>query len=360
MSTLIIDHYIIRRFLGVLGLGLALFISIYLIVDIIEHLDSFIDKGAPALAIIRYYLYYLPFIVVLILPVAMLLSSLFSIGLLARHGELVALKASGISLYRILLPLFGLSLAISFLCLMLGEIVVPFSNQQKERIKRVEMEKRPPRNTGQRRDIYLQDTPNRIVHARLYLAKKKTAKDVLIQDYAKNVLVKRTDAEEMAWEEGGWILKNAYVRTFTENEERLCRYEKIERPGLRILPQDLAKRQRDPEEMGFWELKRYIDRVRKGGGGYKRWLVDLHMKVSFPFANFIIVLFGAPLASNPRRSGVAVGFVISFIICFIYWGILQAGIAMGHNGLLPPLLAAWIGNLGFGLAGLAILIKARK
>lgn len=357
---LTIDRYLIRRFLGALGFGLITFTSIYLVVDIIEHLDNFIDKGASISAIIKYYLYYLPFIVVLILPVAMLLASLFSVGLLARHRELVALKSSGMSLYRVLLPLFTLALVISFVSLGIGEIVVPYSNQQRQRIKRVEVEKRPLENQKQRNNVYTRDIYGRIVYAQLYIPQEKVARNVLIQEYNGDVLIRRTDAMEMVWKDGRWILKKVYIRTFVEGEEKMNYREQMERSDLSLFPADLAKQQKDPEEMSFRELRDYIDRVRKIGGEYKRWLVDLHMKISFPFANFIMVLFGAPLASNLKRGGMVVGFVISFLICFLYWGVLQAGVTVGRSGLLPPLLAAWIGNLIFGLAGILILTKVRK
>ncbi len=112
--------------------------------------------------------------------------------------------------------------------------------------------------------------------------------------------------------------------------------------------------------MGFFELYDYISRVKRGGGEAQKEMVDLFLKISFPFANLIIILFGAPLASNPRRSGAAFGFGVSLMICFLYWGFIQLGRALGHHGTLHPFLSAWLANLVFGGIGGILLWKTPK
>ena len=100
---------------------------------------------------------------------------------------------------------------------------------------------------------------------------------------------------------------------------------------------------------------------RSGSGGDPdRWLVDLYLKIAFPFANFIIVLFGASLSSRKTRSGPAISFGISLLICFLYFGIIKTGQALGHNGTLSPMLAAWIGNIIFGSAAVFIFFRMSK
>jgi len=112
--------------------------------------------------------------------------------------------------------------------------------------------------------------------------------------------------------------------------------------------------------MSYWELKQFINNIRRNGGNPDRWLVDLYLKIAFPFANFIILLFGAPLASRKTRSGPAVSFGISLFICFLYFGIIKVAQTFGHNGTLPPFIAAWLGNIIFGIGAVYILFKMRK
>jgi len=356
----ILDKHISRQFSTALAFSLLAFLIIFVVVDLIEHLDTFIDKEASALLVIKYYLYFTPFIILLTLPVAMLLASLFSVSSLSRHNELMAMKAVGISLYRILLPLFRLALAVSLFSLLLGEILVPFTNQQKAHIYSHQIKGRSAQPERIRRNIYLQGTGGRIYYIREYDDRKKVAKGVSIQKYKEGWLTTRIDAQEMIWEGGGWTLKDGLVRDFVEEEEKATPFERLRRPELEETPQDLLRRQKDPEEMHFFELRDYIRRIQRSGGEVQREQVDLYLKIAFPFANLIIVLFGAPLASHPRRSGAAVSFAISLFICFVYYSFLRLGQALGYKGSLSPLLAAWMGNVLFGAAGVTVLVKAKK
>jgi lipopolysaccharide export LptBFGC system permease protein LptF len=150
------------------------------------------------------------------------------------------------------------------------------------------------------------------------------------------------------------------VREFNGEQEQVMAFEQLQGTELDERPENFERRQKRPEEMDYWQLRDYIRRVERSGGEAQREKVDLFLKIAFPFASFIIVLFGAPLASNPRRSGAAVSFGISLFICFIYYSVLRLGQAWGYKGSLPPALAAWLGNILFGAAGVVVLWKAKK
>jgi lipopolysaccharide export system permease protein len=112
--------------------------------------------------------------------------------------------------------------------------------------------------------------------------------------------------------------------------------------------------------MNFQELYSYVKTKRKSGVEVSKELVQLHMKIAFPLASFIIVLFGAPIAALPRRSGLAFSFGATLIISFVYYVLLKFGQSLGYNEKLPPALAAWTGNIIFGVLGLVILFRSRK
>ena len=118
--------------------------------------------------------------------------------------------------------------------------------------------------------------------------------------------------------------------------------------------------QKKPEEMSYSELEIFVKDMRKIGAVVRKWVVELHLKISYPFANFVIILFGAPIAAQKRRSGSAVGIGISLLVCFIYFLFIRTGQVLGHQGTLDPWLGAWIGNIVFGFAGIYTMIKARK
>ncbi|RME61935.1 MAG: LptF/LptG family permease, partial [Alphaproteobacteria bacterium] len=140
----------------------------FIVVDLIGYLDKFLDRDVSKILIIKYYAYYLPYIVVLSLPVAMLLASLFSVGQMTRYNEIVAQLAAGISLFRILLPIFGLGLFISVVTLYVGERIVPFTNQHKLDIYNTYIDKSRPHAAKRNKDIYMQVARNQWLNIGYY------------------------------------------------------------------------------------------------------------------------------------------------------------------------------------------------
>jgi lipopolysaccharide export LptBFGC system permease protein LptF len=130
--------------------------------------------------------------------------------------------------------------------------------------------------------------------------------------------------------------------------------------GLAERPSDFAQEKRDPKEMDFLELGRYIGRLRASGARIANYLVDLHMKLSFPLINFIVVLIGAAVATRLRLQSAALGFGLSIAIAFVYYAFMRAGQAFGHSGVLPPYAAAWIGDVVFGSVGLTMMWRAQR
>ena len=356
----ILDRYISRRFLSILLFALIAFIAIFVIVDLVERLDAFIDRRVPKTVIIQFYIYYMPYIIVLTLPIAMLLASLFSIGNLARQNEIVAMKSSGISLYRILAPIFIIAFAISWGALAFGEKVVPEASARRAQIIDEYLEKHRAAWRKRIKDIYMTDSLGRKISMKYYDAARDVGYTVSIRTLAGDSLLHRIDARKMTWEDSVWVLHNGSERTFPENPQKTRLFVRKVLADENLRPQDFRKILKQPEEMSFKELKAFIEEVKKNGGRPERWLVDLYLKIAVPFANFIIVLFGAPLSSPKRRSGTATGFGISLAICFIYFGIVKFTQTLGHNGHLPPMLAAWLANIIFAVAGVVVLIKAPK
>jgi len=357
----ILDNYLSRNFLGTLGFALVAFSVIYIVIDAVGFMDKFIDQHVSFFIVAKYYLFYLPYIITLTLPVATLLASLFSVGQLARYNELVAMQASGLSMYKILAPLLVLGIIISLIAAYVGERFVPYTNQKKKEVHQTYVDKIKKTNADlPTQDISLQIDEHRWLLIGFFEVTDSTAFQVSVQNYRNNALVKRIDAPRMHWTNDGWRLVNGYARQFQNQQETAQAFTELDLTDLRFRPQDVARVQKKAEEMSYWELKDFIKEVRRTGGNPDRWLVDLYLKLAFPFANFVIILFGGPLASRKTRSGTALSFGISLFICFLYFGIIKVGQSLGHNGTLPPLFAAWMGNIFFGLGAIYILVKSSR
>jgi len=356
----LLDRYIARRFLSNLLFSLIAFICIFVIVDLIERLSDFIDKQVPLLIVAAYYFYYLPFIIVLTLPVGMLLASMFAMGQLSRYHELAAMQSSGISFYRIVAPLLGIGLLVSVGMWFFGERVMTVGNQRKSEINQIYIQRLPRSLPSRLANLYLQESDHRRVFIGFFNPQNATANKISLQTYDGIFVVKRLDAAHLRWTGKHWELTQGYQRVFGAEGEIATPFDTLRVEDLSFTPEVLAKVQKAPEEMSYAELKEFIAEVARNGGDPARWEVDLYLKISFPLANFIIVLFGAPLAAGRVRSGGAVGVAMSLIICFLYFGSVKTGQSMGQSGTLNPIIGAWAANVLFLLAGLVVLLKARK
>ncbi len=356
----ILDRYILRRFTAILSFALFAFICVFLIVDSIERLDVYIDEKVPALVVLQLYVYYLPYIIVLALPIAMLLASLFSVGTMARQNEIVAMSASGVSLYRTLAPLFVLAFLISAGAYGFGEYVLPQASSRRAELIDQYIEKRREAWRKRITNVFMRDSLNRLISMRSFQAAQKTGHMVSIRQFDGLNLRYRLDSRTMVWEDSVWVLREGVERTFNGEQETVRTFARMVLQNENLRPQDFSQVLKRPEEMSFAELKAFIEEVRLNGGDPNNWLVDLYHKIAIPFANFIIVLFGAPLASPKRRSGGATGFGISLGVCFFYFGIVKISQSFGQNGVLPPLFAAWFANGLFAAWGLFILLRTQK
>jgi len=354
----ILSRYIFRNFLFWLVLSTIGFLSLFVIVDLIDHLDNFIDrKAASPMLVVQYYLYSLPYNAMLCLPIAMLLSTLFTLGGLAKNNEILAMKASGITLYRIFAPILVFAFAVSGMMFLTGEFLMPVANERKEEI----WEKtRGKTRVGNQQNVILQDVDGQVVFAGYYDAQQRAARNVSIERYSASSLLRRIVGKRMGWAGEGWLVEAGELWEFEVEDGRATQFDTLRVTSLTLLPSDFERRQKDPEEMSYWELQQYIERVHRNGGDASRWLVDLYLKISFPLINFIIVLFGAPVSTGTRRTGKALNFGIGVFVSFVYYGFIKSGQALGRNGLLHPIPAAWMANvLFFGLA-VFLLIRARK
>ena len=358
--TRILDKYILRRFCATLGYTIVAFVFIVIFVDMVGNLGKFIDRDVPQIVILKYYSFYVPYILVLALPIAMLLASLFSVGQMAKYNELTAIRSAGISLTRILLPVFLASVFISALAIGIGEMVVPPANQRKTNITNQYLESGRSRSPTSVTDIFWRDKTNRRLFIGRYETRTKTAHKISIQTLDGNQIVERIDAPEMRWQDSTWVLLRGYRRTFSNKQEKAEPFEELSDDNIDIKPEKLAESKIAPEDMSFQELRVFTDEVLRNGGDPNRWLVDLHFKLSIPFANFIMVLFGAPLASRKRNSNAVFGFIISLLVCFLYYGSNTLVKTLGQNGDFPPLFAAWVTNLVFFVCGLLVLFFSRK
>ncbi len=355
----ILDRYLLREFLAYLAMGVVAFLGIFVVVDVFEKIDKFVDNKTPLTTILRFYLYYLPFVLQQILPVAMLLASLMALGRFARQHELTAMLMAGVSLRRAFAAVFALALAVSALASWFEQSIIPEANYRREEIYNVEIRGRPPARESRLRNIRYIGAGGRIYLINSFDPKQNLMRGVVIQEFLGSSLRRRLDASTATWQLGAWQLNRVTERLF-DGDALTTGYHAQLLLSAAETPEDFAKETRKPDQMGFGELRRWIRRLKLSGSDATQYVVDMHAKVAFPLINFITVLVGASLSTRVRRGGMALGFGLSLAISFLYYCALRAGQALGHGGALPPVVAAWSANLVFAGIGLWLFRRAER
>ncbi len=358
-----LDTYILKQFILTTLFGLITFMAIFVIIDLMENLDDFLDNNVTNDIIIQYYIAFLPEIIKLMTPVAVLLGSLFTTGKLATNNELTAMKAGGMSLYRYMLPIMAVTILISGASVYFNGWIVPYANQHKFSIERKFLHK--SLGSSARTNIYLQDGQKRIVYIAFFDGTSNMGTRASIQEFTTSSLLsisQRWDGLQLLWDstDQRWTMRNGQYRVTKFKGERVEKFDSYTFSDLTFTPKDIIKKVEKPEEMNYTELGEFIKRQQSSGNNAARWLVDYHSKVAFPFASVIVVLFGIPFSFAKRRGGIAIQVGISAAVVFIYMVFMKISGVFGYNGDLDPLLTAWMANIIFFTAGVINMLRVNK
>ncbi len=352
----LVHRTILRNFLGILGRTLTAALILFTLVDLLDHLGSFLDNGASTLVILRYYVYKGAWIIDTVLPIAMLMATLFSVGTMARYFELNALFAAGWSLMQVTRPLLALALLTSLASFAWREYVLPPANAAMDRVWEVEVHQRTE-TIRPTRDIAVTGEDGRLYHAKTYnpATHEVTGLRIMTTDGAN--VVERVDADKARWTGDRWVLLDGVRRVFRQESELVFPFADLVLDELSLTPEALYQDRVKPEDMTVRQLRRHIRLVRLSGSDITEPTVDLHFRLAFPVIHVIVVFMGILLASGPRKTTIAQGFFLTVLVSFGYYLCMNFGKALGHSGALPPLVAGWGGNAIY--AGICAVLYAR-
>ncbi len=358
----IVDRYMAKGFIFPFIWCLSMFTVMAIIIDIFSFIDRIVKYKIPAGSIVAFYVYYSPTMLIQIIPMAVLLSTIYILSNLNRHNEIIALRTSGLSLWRILCPIIIIGLLISMAVFIVNDRIVPKSSRIANTIRRDELEKHKMR-AGNRtiRNVAVYGSGNRIIFARNYDTKNKTLEDIIIHEHDSGQnLISKTTATKGAWTKKGWKFSEVVIYK-TDNTGKILGkplFSKERIIDVKEKPSDFAKREWRSEFLSYKELKSYITNFRGAGTRLIRGLlVDLYYKISFAFIILIIILIASPFALITTRGGVILGVGMGVAIGLIYYGVIAVSIAFGKAGILPPVVSAWLGNVIFAVLGIYLVNK---
>src|SRR4030042_699489 len=347
---LILQRYYLKEFLKLLvliGTGLALIFSI---LELIEKIDEFMPNRPSLVNLSMYAFFNFPKYLLYLLPAAVLICSLFVFSHASRNREFVAIKATGGSLKKLFYPFILLGVLLSLLAFVIGEVVAPDFSRRANEIKKI-LKKKDKNIKFEDGTLWLRGTNGSPVRIELYIPDKKLAKEVSIFIFEKDYLKERIEAEEAKWEgsessDGKWVLKNIII--YDIEGGKINRIQEMEYPYLES-PYFFSEGIRKPEEMGIFELYRYTERLKRSGFKNNKLIVDFNAKVSYPFINFFMILLGISLSLRSNIGGGLFAAGLGLLISTIYWFTYTMMLSMGFAGVLPPIIAAWIVPLIFGI-----------
>ncbi len=353
----IMDRFLIATFLKLFTIFVLGAPLLFILGDITENLDRYLDRGVPFGQVLISYAYQYPQFVFWAFPIAALLATVFTIHPMTVHREVMAAKAGGISFHRLVAPLIVMGFLLTGVGLALAE-VAPRANQVAAEMRGDRERQQAWRNNF----VYITDSGESLSARRLTLADSRMV-GVVLQDIPMNgeEPTRHVRADEAEFQEGrGWVLMNGSIRElYPDGRESMVRFDHVFLRSLVERPEDLMDRPRDEDEMTYAQLQRFGERLERSGGDVGRTYTKKEQRLAIPVATLIIVLFGAPLATSSRRGGTAFGIGISLVTTILYLMLFRFSGALGYAGTLDPRLAAWVPNLLFLGAGLVLLKRVR-
>ena len=356
-----LDRYILRKFVFIFSLAFVSMVFLYVIITFVDRIHRIYEHEKPLSLFLEYIFLTVPNFIYMILPVAVLVSTLLCLGLLTKFNEITAMKACGISVYRIVTPLILIALLVSFCSYYLQENVLPYANRMAEQTWDEILDIPPQTYSFTDRHWVMGKSRDRIFHYNYYdpLTSSFSAVSVYDLDVTNWNLRGRYFAERGYLEDGQMALANGWSRKF---ESSLPVGFEASSRALLPMEEDRSYFQReilDPNQMKFSELRGYVQELDERGFESTSYRVDLNFKIAFPLACLIMALIGIPFAFTMGKRGTLVGLGLSLFIAAVYWGGISVFRELGNVGYLAPLFAAWGANLIFGFAGLYFLFNLR-
>lgn len=356
-----LDRYVFFRILFITAFMLAVLICIFILIDFSENSDDFADKGAKFTEIWNnYYLNYIPEMTRLVIPVAVFTACLFLTGQMTERLEITAIKAAGVSLYRLAMPYLFIGIFLAGIISYLDAYVIPEANSE-----RFEFEQQYISKGGERIDrggIFRQDSDTTVININFFDANTNTGYRVFLTEFRGNRISRITQANRMMWVDSTstWITDRAVTRVMNDKDVEVIETER-EPFDINILPRDLARRTSDIYQLTYPKAIQYIQSIERiGAGGVDLPKVQLYGRMAYPFSIVVVCLIGFALAADKRKGGKGFYIASGLGISFIYLVMMKVIEPFGATGSVSPVFAAVFPHFFFLIIGILLLLFTRK
>jgi len=356
----ILDKYIIKEFLKFVGITFISLIILFLIVDFFEKIRMFLGNHATTAQMASYFIFTLPMIISYMLPPSILIATLLTYSSLSKHSEITAMKANGISLYRMSIPPLIFAVFVSIFSFFFNELITPASIQKTEHIIIVDIQKQKTFGFFKQNEIWYR-SDKAIYNFKMFDINSDILRGVTINYLNSDFTLKmRLDAKEVEWKNSQWVFHNLLTTSFDENNAPVLEWSKEKIINLPEKPNDFKIIQKDAEKMGYFELKKYIKKIQTEGYDVQRYLVDLQGKIAVSLVTIILVIIGVSFSLRSERSGGTMQSLgIGIFVGFSYFVVHAFCMTLGRSGILPSVLAAWAANILFSAVAAMLFYRVR-
>ena len=356
-----IDRYVFFRLFAITAFVLMVLIFIFIVIDFSEHSEDFTDKGATFAEIFGvYYWNYIPEITRLIIPVAVFVSCLYLTGQMAERLEITALKAAGVSLYRLMLPYLAFAFLMTGIISYLDGFVIPKANQT-----RIAFESRYLQGKSERVDnnrLFRQESRNTLFKINYFNTNENTGYRIDVVKFEGDTITETMFIQRMVWqpESKSWQLRDVRKRHFTPEGYKEVHIDSVD-TTLNLYPRDLARTTSDIYQLTYPEARDYIQSIeRSGAGNVELPKVQLYGRYAYPFSIVVVTIVGFALASVRRSGGRGFHIAAGLTVSFLYLVMMKVIEPFGGQGEVAPITAAILPHLIFLLIGVLILMNTRK
>jgi lipopolysaccharide export system permease protein len=338
------------KLLCLLSIGLS---SIFSLIDLTGKIDDFSSGKNSAASVAAYALLNMPKFFIYLLPMSVLISSLYTFSQAFHRREITAIKTAGGRLRTFFYPFVIAGLILSIFAFITSEIIVPEASRKASELKH-SLEKDSGKVIFTDGGLWLKAKNGSPVKIELYVSEKKVANGVSIFVLGEGLLKEKIVAKRAYWNGVEWILED--ITKYDIGTGKIEEYKTVSFNGLES-PEFLTKDIRPTDEMGIFELQNYMQKLRRAGFRNIKLAVDINSKISFPLINIFMMLLGISLSVRVGFGGALFSSGLGLFISLLYWFSYTFSLSLGYAGIAPPLLSAWVIPGFFGAFAVYLFMK---
>jgi lipopolysaccharide export system permease protein len=357
----ILENYVAREFLKLMGLSLVTFVSLFIIVDFFEKIDRLVRAQLGLGALLEYVILKLPFAIGQVLPAAVLLGVMLTFGLMSRSHETMAIRTSGLNILSLIRPTIIYSGLAALLILALNLYLIPWSQGRLDVFWQTQVDKKVPHNLHNLEHFWYKGD-QAIYNIVMFRKDIQTLEGVKIYLFDRQFhLVQIIAAARAQWQGDHWRFFEGYVQFFAPGTGAVTG-EKFEQRDLVLTehPKDFADLEKKVTEMDVNELYHYTARLERDGYKSTPYRVDLYSRFSLALTPLVLAMLGLGLALRHEQIYLTSMVAVGLGLMFVYWLFFGFCTSFGQAGSIPVLLAVVFPHLAFGLAALRLLRRVTR